>query len=312
MKRNCSVFAVFCLLALVVTPLLAQEMPVPKMSGKQAAMATLMMEPTMKAMFEKPRPGFLVPGLLMNPMFKNDFKAELGLSDEQVAKITASFMQAAQKQGMALQKLELDKRITEENFETFALNDEETAQLEAAMSGIFNAMDEAGFAHLSDEQKARMGEMSFVMFGGIDTPFFDLSETTQLDLSDAQKKDLHALYEEGRETRNAFYSELKNTMGKAFKTGKMDAKEDMKNIKDIMEAYALKLKTRVAEILTEEQLKKGREMMTTKMPKFLAKFGGASPLSQWVPGIDSWKPGDPVPEKAKKADDGKRKFPGQE
>ncbi len=32
------------------------------------------------------------------------------------------------------------------------------------------------------------------------------------------------------------------------------------------------------------------------IPKFLTKFSGLPDMSQWMPGLNSWKPGDPVPE----------------
>lgn len=309
-------FAVFVSLFLAVTLSQAQDIPIPmpQMDKKAETAGLLVIEPAMNAFFAKGgRSGMFVSAFVMNPVLAEGFQGELGLSGEQVQAIKADFMQSAESLGpgmaTALGRLE---GLSDEELDAFVLTEEEARALDGALDGLFDAMDQAGLNHLTDEQRAKMEEMTFVMLGGIDSPFLDLTKTSALDLSDEQKKRFAEQADEMAAERKELLAEISAFAKKVVKERKMNLKET-KAYAERIEALTLKHKQRVADILTEEQLAEARRRMK-KVPKFLTKISGMPDLSQWMPGLGSWKPGDPVPEtddtqKSKPRDPKRRGFP---
>ena len=298
------------LLLLPVTSVAAQEipMPMPNLEPKQMAVMSALIKPTTKAVFSRPRSGFLLFAFAVNPMLADGFKKEYGLTDEQAEAIkngVPATMQQVMESGDN-PFLTLQQRITAENMESFALTPEEEEQIGKQMVAMFDAIDTAALAHVTDEQRAKLEELTFVSFGGIDSPFMDLEQYDLLRLTDDQKGKLREMEKETADGRDAIFEEIAVMTKKMFKDKKFNLK-DAQKMNELLQDYLLKRKPRIAEILTEEQLTRARDLMK-KPPKFLSKFDPAG-FQKWIPGLDSWKPGDPVPEKETTAPK-KRVFPG--
>ena len=279
----------------VLQAAMAQEMnfPIP-LGKKEKAMASAMMGPAMRAMFNGDRAGVMVIGMTMNPMFGNVFRAEYGITDEQMAAIRTGMTTSVQNMGdvqesfkFVMQKIEADN--------DYVVTEEDEVLLETAMLSVFNGMDGIYRETFSEEQVQKLEEAVFVMMGGLEASFLWDGSLDVLDLSEEQKTKLAELKTEVAPEKKKFLDEVERLMKKAVGDGKINLKDFEKFGEEFKETSEA-IKKRVMEILTEEQLAKAATMMA-KPPKFLA--GLANIVPDWMPGINSWKPGDGAPNEKK-------------
>jgi len=174
-------------------------------------------------------------------------------------------------------------------FEPLGLTDEQRAQMEA----VKEAMQQEFEQLLDDSMELRKEQLK----GMVDL----LTESVRDDKPKSSDELWKRMSESGKK---AFENEA---LQKKFKQNAERGKK-----------FATELKNRLMDVLTDEQLDKMQELIDN-MPDFtknlLDQMRGqrkaAEKEGKWMPGPDSWRPGDGVPEQFKKERQERRKFPGQ-
>jgi hypothetical protein len=281
------------LIAVMLVWLCVGNIPLP-LGDKQRAMAAAIMGPCMRAIFTGDRTGTVLIGMTINPMFSKSFNEELGVTEEQVELIRKALLETANLENTKIAFQSVMKKI-EENSD-YETTEEDQAALENALGSIFDGMNEICMNVFSREQMQKGNEMMFVMMGGLEASFLlEKPPLEALDLTGEQKEKLAALHQEFAPEKEKFLSEMEILMKKAVKNGKINLK-DFEQFGEQFKETSDKVKKRTAEILTEEQLAKATEL-TAHPPKFLNPFMNILP--DWLPGANSWKPGDDIPGTAK-------------
>ncbi|MGL6194208.1 MAG: hypothetical protein ACRC2T_05240 [Thermoguttaceae bacterium] len=300
----------------------AQDLPIPMpLTKKQRVLAQAIVGPTITEMFGKYRPGVIGVGFLMNPMLKDGFAQEIGMSADEtdMNSIMEMFKEVLEAPENAEQlktfgelMQSLDSRVGEDDDE-LVLTDEENEILRNGYKTIFDGMSELATELFTPEQLERVAEMEFAIYGGVDSPFLSVDALSPLDLTDEQKKELDNFQNEIESEKNEVLDDVKNFSTKIIKTGKISM-SDVKALETKTNNLKNKISERMSQILTEEQLEKSKQIID-KQTKYFAKmantFGGIGNTSSWVPGVDSWKPGDGVADDAANKP-AKRRFPRKE
>ena len=148
------------------------------------------------------------------------------------------------------------------------------------------------------EQMAKISELEFATFGGIESPFLSVESMGPLDLTDEQKKELEEFQEEIADEKKAMFKDITEFTTKILKSGKLNMQEaqdfDSRN-----KMLTNKIGVRLREILTEEQLKKATKIVKDQQAKLAKMMGGFGAMTQWMPNADSWMPGMPIPDSLK-------------
>ncbi len=285
-------FLALAILLLTAIPTIAQEISFPLPLGeKQRAIAGIMMGPVFRTMFDGDRSGVMLLGLAMNPMFAG-FKEEFGVTEEQIKQIQDSMRNLQKPENFESSFKDFEKKI-EENLD-YAPTEEEDAMLDALFNEVFDKVNEATLNVFTPEQLDKMQGMMFVMMGGLESPFLDEKSMNVLNLTDEQKEKLEAIRKDTKDDRNKMLDEFAGEMRKFFKKGKIDLKE-LEAFGEKFKKYSEDLKKRRMDVLTETQLVKAADLMS-KPPKFLTATA-MKMLPDWMPGVNSWKPGDGAPDK---------------
>jgi Ni/Co efflux regulator RcnB len=267
-------------------------------------------------------------GMLRDP----EFRAALDVSDEQHQRIEDA-MGAI---GTELQKNPEYQKLIEEGEalrnpdDPLMLNaDEETlkkiSDLQQKLQSFgTNYMIDTMNNNLTAEQKQKLKELLLANMG--EMPFVSPSMFDALDLSTAQKQQMEKIK---KDFEPEFEKNLENfangtvmMLGKAFEESAKQGNEDKsmdeiqkklledpeyKKINDeIMsqgKAFATQFKTKMFDVLTDDQWVRLQKLIDNPPAhaKAYAKqlkeqMGEAEKSGQWMPGPNSWKPGDPIPE----------------
>lgn len=300
----------------------AQEISIPMpMSQQQRLMASVIMEPAIKGFFEKPRTGMLGLSFAMNPMFKKGFETEIGFTDEQLDSIQyrvkerfgdASTQEELENFGNLMQQIdERAKEIIENNgsIDDFVLSEEEAAILRNGFNFSYDKMSEVAQDVFTPEQMAKVAELEFAVFGGVGSPFLNIESMEILDLSEEQKKEIEEFQKEIESEKSELLDGITELTHKIVKTGKFNL-QDGKNFEEKNKALAQKIGDRLREILTEEQLKKAEQIVKNQNAMVQKMLGGLGAGASWVPGANSWMPGQAIPDSLKsKEPQRKPRFP---
>jgi hypothetical protein len=151
-----------------------------------------------------------------------------------------------------------------------------------------------------------MDGMMLAMTGGLESPFFNERHMAALDMTDEQKEKFLKINEETKSEREKMISEISAEVEKMYSVD--DIKFTNKFAAAMMKCreYQKMLKKRRMEVLTDAQIAKAAKL--AKAPKFMSV---SNLLPTWVPGANSWKPGDPLPEETV-PEPVRRKFPREE
>jgi len=239
-------------------------------------------------------------------MFPN-FKKEFGITDEQIAKLHESMRDMPKPEGVEAVFKALEQKLDEDI--NYIPTEAEEAEIESAFRAIFENLDSVAANAFSDEQIQKMDGMMFGLTGGLESLMLGEKHLLALELTNEQKEQFKAINKEIKPERDKMLADLSAEMQKMMKVGKINFKE--------LEAFGLQfkgfaedLKQRRIEILTESQLAKAATL--SKPPKFLTASPIGMMLPQWVPGPNSWKPGDGAPEPNQPERNRRRGFPREE
>ncbi len=295
------------LLVLCSLSAVAQEISFPLPLGeKQRAIAGIMMGPVMRTMFEGDRSGVFMMGLAMNPMFPG-FKEEFGITEEQMKNMMDS-LKSMKKPDDFESSFNVMMKKLDENIDYVPTEEEET-QIEVMFRNVLDQANLAAANAFTPEQMQKMDGMMFVLMGGLESPLLDEKHMGALELTDEQKEKLETIRKETKPERDKMFGELTTELKKMFKTGKMNVK-DLEAFGERFKEFSENLKKRRMEVLTEAQIAKAAEL-TAKPPKFLTA-ATLNMLPKWMPGIDSWKPGDGASEEIKSERRKRKAFPKTE
>jgi len=310
MKRL--VLSLFILVGLVSQGF-AQDIPIPMPLNKQQKLfISTIMGPAMNSLFTKHRPGMLGLSFAMNPMFKAGFEKEFGFTEDQAAlvmeKLKERFEGNEDMEAFGQIMGQIDQRSKEnEDAESLELSEEEMLAIQQGYDRIFDEFSGIAPEVFTPEQMARINEMEFAVFGGIESPFVNVDAMGVLDLTAEQVRELEEFQQDIADEKLEMLDDLTNFTKKVISTGKLNMQEaqafEAKN-----KGLANKVGARLREILTEEQLKKATKLIKDQQAKMAKMMGGFGTISQWMPSADSWAPGMPIPDSLKPKDQ-ERRFP---
>ena len=298
---------------LLVLPLsaVAQEGGfLPPFDEKDQARFRILFPATLRAMFEEgaDRTGVFIALLSEMPFFPN-FKEEFGITPEQRSRFTIAVndpeLMPEEFRALAEKPIKFVENIDE--YLDYVPTEEEEAELELTYRVGFEYVNMRASETFSDEQMQRLDNMVFALTGGLQSPFLSEKHTDALGLTDEQKATFKKINEETKPDRDRMIAAFDAEIQRIVKTGKasiMDVFVAVSKFRDL----GMTLKKRRMEVLTRAQIAKATEM--AKLPKSMT-LPIFDLLPKWIPGPDSWKPGDPVPEHAKPPR-GTRQFPKTE
>ena len=304
--RNVKLLSIILIAAFILplVPCNAQEISFPlPLTNKQKTMAGVMIGPVFNEFFNNYHPGALGVGFIMNPMFKDAYQKELGITQEQLD----ALMEGMKTKIMGDETLEQRKEILDalearigENDEDVVLTEEEINAMSGTFSAVFQGMSEVANEVFTPEQMIKIQEAELATFGGIDSPFLNVQTMGVLDLTDEQKKELEDFQADFADDKLEMLDDIGMFTKKFLKTGKMTM-ADIKELDEKTKEMQAKVSERVREILTDDQITKAN-IIVRKQQAFMAKMaGGMGSLTKWMPGLDSWAPGMPIPDSLKPA-----------
>lgn len=314
MKKNMRTFLAILLgactfLSLICssTGVYAQELTLPMpLNREQKIVSSVIMEPVMNEFLNNYRPGVLGVGFMMNPMFKEGFKQELGITDEQDASLMEVFgakfrddpeNEALKAMGQTMEGL--IARINETEGDFIDISEEEKEAIQKGFASVCDKMQETAQEFFTPEQMQKVMEMEFATYGGIDSPFLQLEAIENvLDLDEEQKKLFEELQADTADEKLEVLAEITDFTRDFLSKGKLSLK-DIKALEEKTKALQSKISARTREILTDEQLEKAMKIVSRQQRLMKKMMGGAGGVSSWIPGADSWRPGQPIPESMK-------------
>jgi hypothetical protein len=224
---------------------------------------------------ETPSPIFIIgsQGLGENP----EFRVWLGITLEQVRKMRLAAWDFVDFPSDEMVDIFVRAAATEDAEELKTLVKERNS----LTNETFKKANETLLAELSPEQIQKLWEMEWLMpsssaFTGDEEVSINLGRYNAFDLSEEQKKRIEAL--------------KKELLQAAPELDKLRGQEYNQKLIELVKATRTKLR----DTLTATQRAKLDRLQTEK-PKFLTAQP-APKKEEWMPGPNSWKPGDPLPE----------------
>lgn len=324
MKHLQRMILCFLIFAVFVPVTAAQEIPIPMPLNKQQRLLTsAIMEPAIKGFFEKPRTGMLGLSFAMNPMFKSGFSQEIGFTEEQFNSIQGRLQERfgvgdgtePPEALVAFGNLmkQLDERATElaqndESIDVIPISEEEQAIFRDGFDFVYSKMSDVAQDVFTPEQMAKVAEIEFATFGGIDSPFINIDSMGVLELTDEQKKEIEEFQKETEDEKKEILNDISEFTQKIVKTGKFNL-QDGKNFEEKTKKFTQKVSDRMREILTEDQIAKAEQIIKRQKVAMQKMMGGMGAATSWIPGADSWKPGQPILDSFQRDTERKPRFP---
>ncbi len=170
----------------------------------------------------------------------------------------------------------------------------------------------------TEEQTDKARKTVFQFMGGLDSPLMNLDTIQALDVSDEQKKKLQATFKELEEERKAQLEESLRLFEKGVANPNMSEEErreleaEGKALMARMEATGQKMGEKLRVHLTTEQKELEKKLLADR-PAFMPPLSSHQNAGEmpYIPGLDSWKPGQGAPANAEKKKS-RRGFPQAE
>jgi Spy/CpxP family protein refolding chaperone len=219
-------------------------------------------------------------------------REELGLTDDEVNKLRLLKTQIA---------LQAPKYVTKFK----SLKTEEEAGLQAEIEKDFGKITDHLNETFTAERKAKAQKLMFQSLGGLNSPMVNPDMLDALNVNADQKTKAKAIFDEMKPERLALLEDGLKLAEKAIALGgpNMSA-EDREQLRAEREALAAraftlskKLGDRLRETLTPEQLGMEKNLIASR-PSFLPPLPRQMrelESEQYVPGVNSWQPGQGVP-----------------
>ena len=231
------------------------------------------------------------------------FNEEFGITDEQREHLMEVMDSLAPENIDEFQEMcgAMVRKIYEDPH--YEQTDEEAEALESIIKYALEAANMSAAEALTEEQMQKMDGMMLALTGGLESPLFNERHMDAIDMTDEQKEQFKKIDEETKPGREKLIAAISEETLKMRGSDKMDFKGLLATFSKFRE-YSVDLKQRRMAVLTPAQIAKAATL--AKLPKFLSPF---NLLRQWVPGPNSWKPGDPLPEGAVPVQPGRGNFP---
>jgi Spy/CpxP family protein refolding chaperone len=165
---------------------------------------------------------------------------------------------------------------------------------------------------LEPERKEKVQKFIFQSLGGVDSPMIGIDAMEALNLSDDQRKKLQTVFDDMKEERMAHMEAMLKMAEKAVAIGgpqnftqedREQLREEGEKLQQQVLATSKKLTERLRQHLTAEQLEQEKHLLATR-PAFLPRLPDQpqpqpqpqdEPGKGYVPGADSWQPGQDLP-----------------
>ncbi len=322
----------FCLFVLVffVLPLQAQQpaSQALKMFRSKAyqEMLTTRLKAQLKSQWHGEQINSMTDGLLHNPTFRE----ALGVTEEQFSRIQGSMVSMQSPEVQEMGELMQSGKIFGDNPDLEAEKryfELQTKMSEAHTAQRLKAVDEV----LTEEQKRKAQEYQLATMS--QSPFLPLDSLQILGISDEQKKQMLAIRKELEPQFDQIADGYSETHSELIRETHLQTKEDgpatetkfaasaefakrMKEIQTQSNILATQLKTKMFDVLTDEQWEKLQSLvdnppehvkkMRAAVQKRLGQSQSAENKADSRNFMDAWKPGDAIPEeyrnkRAKKA-----------
>jgi hypothetical protein len=292
MQKSFLLAALFLLLPLSA---IAQEIDlssiIPRdLDPRGRALHVIGIDSIMGVMFESDASGFFMT-LLSFPFIGNQifpgFREEFGITEEQLKVLITNISQ------MQLDNTDVLASISKKLAENldYVLTEDEKVRFDAFHRGFFEKHNVLIANTFTAEKIQKMDDTMFALLGGLESPFLHEKYMAVLELTDEQKEKFKAISKEMKPEQEKILAEFSVELKKAAQVSKLNFK-DLEAAGARVKAFTENLKQRRMAILTPTQIAKAAEL--SKPPKFVtaAVF---DKLPKWMPGINSWKPGDPLP-----------------
>ena len=288
MKPKLLFLPLLCLL-LLLPPTIAQELEVGRPSNDvERQLNEIIVSRFARAFIEKDPAGcfmLVLSGRSILPGFNDEF----GITNEQLENLNESMNSLQPKNWEEFQaKLYAIKEKVQEDA-NYNLTDEEDETIESMIEYVFEATNVSVADALTEEQIQKMDGMILALTGGLESPFFNEKHMNALEMTDEQREQFKLINEATKPGRDKLIDAISAETLKMMDTGKMDFKGLLGTFSKFRE-YSTDLKKRRMAILTDAQIARMKNL--SRLPKFLSI---ANVLPQWVPGPNSWQPGDPIP-----------------
>ncbi|MDR2754181.1 MAG: hypothetical protein LBC20_00610 [Planctomycetaceae bacterium] len=238
---------------------------------------------------------------------------EMGFNDEQTASLKSA-------RDMIQAQIFMNAPKYVHRFKTMADADHKTIQEDIEKD--IQRMTDHVETLITPEQKKNVQKLVFQGMGGLNSPIINLDAMSTLNLTEEQKKKAEITFKEMESERVAQMEEGLKLIEKAIELGGVNmSPEDKAKIEaegKALEARILaagktlgdKLRTH----LTSEQLELEKNLIANR-PKYLPPLPRqlrGDFTGQYSPGLDSWTPGQGVPQDWNKEKKSRRPFPTQE
>lgn len=276
---------------------------------------------------------------MQNYLMQPAFREGLGITDEQMGNIQKAPMELMQDEKFSAAQKEIMELVDIGDPFFKNAGPEKVDKLidiqGRMMDGMFEAMSNKIDEVLTPEQKKLSQEAQLSMMSEV--PIISPSMFEVLDLDDEQKKQMAEIKKEfdGEfdEISDKFTDDQLLLTRKIFeymakeKTGfSTDPSKNAERVQDMLkkmaeedpefreiqrrsqeygQQFVTKFKYRLYDILSDEQLKRLIDLTENppeyikKMKEMMKELRGEKSDAPWKPSLDSWKPGDPVPEEYK-------------
>jgi hypothetical protein len=289
MQKPFLLAALFLLLPLSAV---AQELDtdMPTNDGERAVIRIATDRAT-RAVFENDPSGFLMFILATGraPIFTS-FNEEFGITQEQVEHFDRELTRARSADSFKeIQEILIAMGKNFRENADYVQTEDEDAALDWVIKFAFDSNNSIIADVFTNEQIQKMDGMILALTGGLESPFFNERHMAALNMTAEQKEKFKKINEDTKPEREkmaaAFSAEIEKMVidRKISINGLMAALGEFKD-------FSRDLKNRRSEVLTPAQIAKVRTL--TRLPRFLSL---TNLLPQWMPGADSWKPGDPLP-----------------
>jgi hypothetical protein len=252
--------------------------------------------------------GVMSSWLIMDGASKDDLRKTLGINDAQ-AKEIETFRNTLQVQTLA-NIPNLIKRFsnaTEDDLKSIQTD------IENYIQEFVTKIDSI----VTPEQQAKAKELVFQMTGGLESPLLGKDALDVLDLTEEQRKKAEQVIEQTRIDRNEKFEEIMKLVDARVEKGKDITQEERIEIRKKGEqlmaeinAIGKKAGSQLKSFLDKQQLKKSDDLLAN-IPEFLPKLQLANnnAVPPYIPGINSWKPGQGVPDNKKNREKNVKTFP---
>ncbi len=236
--------------------------------------------------------GFGNSMVILQSAYDENMRNQLGISHEQFVEIQTT-THALQQEAMS--------KVPQYFGRLQNLKPEDQEALQKEIQGELQAVRNRVEKKLTPEQMQKVRTTVFQAVGGLDSPLINLDALSALDLTEDQRKKADETFKSLEAERKAQLEDMLALTEDAIKSqreGKPPGAEFEQRRAEALKARALatgkKLSEQLRKHLTPEQLAKAEKLLAERpdfLPPLPRELRRESENKEYVPGADSWRPG---------------------